>query len=85
MLKDRDLLHYAFRFNRQQLKSGKVTAGCSNLTQSVTDNLGTGGVVGVVGVGRRGRVVRSVVYLTSPGCQTDVGLQLGKACYPCSR
>ena len=24
------------------------------------------------------------VYLTSPGCPTDIGLQLGKACYPCS-
>ena len=27
----------------------------------------------------------SVVYLTSPGRPTDTGLQLGKACYPCSR
>ena len=26
-----------------------------------------------------------VVYLTSPGCSTDIGLQLGKASYPCSR
>ena len=26
-----------------------------------------------------------VVYLTSPGCPTDIGLQLGKAYYPCSR
>ena len=26
-----------------------------------------------------------VVYLTSPGRATDIGLQLGKACYPCSR
>ena len=24
------------------------------------------------------------VYLTSPGRPTDFGLQLGKACYPCS-
>ena len=24
------------------------------------------------------------VYLTSPGRPTDIGLQLGKACYPCS-
>ena len=23
-------------------------------------------------------------YLTSPGRPTDIGLQLGKACYPCS-
>ena len=26
-----------------------------------------------------------VVYLTSQGYPTDIGLQLGKACYPCSR
>ena len=26
-----------------------------------------------------------VLYLTSPGHPTDIGLQLGKACYPCSR
>ena len=26
-----------------------------------------------------------VVYLASPGRPTDIGLQLGKACYPCSR
>ena len=26
-----------------------------------------------------------VVYLTSPGRPTDIGLQFGKACYPCSR
>ena len=26
-----------------------------------------------------------VVYLTSLGRPTDIGLQLGKACYPCSR
>ena len=26
-----------------------------------------------------------VVYLTSPGHPTDIGLELGKACYPCSR
>ena len=25
------------------------------------------------------------MYLTSPGRPTDIGLQLGKACYPCSR
>ena len=24
-----------------------------------------------------------VVYLTSPGHPNDIGLQLGKACYPC--
>ena len=26
-----------------------------------------------------------VVYLTSPGRPTDIGLKLGKVCYPCSR
>ena len=34
---------------------------------------------GVVGSGN------GVVYLTSPGRPTEIGLQLGKACYPCSR
>ena len=32
-----------------------------------------------------GREWQSVVYLTSPGRPTEIGLQLGKACYPCSR
>ena len=35
--------------------------------------------LGVVGSGE------GVVYLTSPGRPTEIGLQLGKACYPCSR
>ena len=26
-----------------------------------------------------------VVYLSTPGCRTDIGLQLGKACYPCKQ
>ena len=34
---------------------------------------------GVVGSGN------GVVYLASPGRPTEIGLQLGKACYPCSR
>ena len=34
---------------------------------------------GVVGCGE------GVMYLTSPGSPTDIGLQLGKACYPCSK
>ena len=29
-------------------------------------------------------VSEGAVYLTSPGRLTDIGLQLGKACYPCS-
>ena len=35
----------------------------------------------------RGGVVgwcEGAVYLTSLGRPTDIGLQLGKACYPCS-
>ena len=28
---------------------------------------------------------KGVMYLTTPGCPTEIGLQLGKACYPCSR
>ena len=36
-------------------------------------------IVGVVGW------CEGVMYLTSPGRPTDIGLQLGKACYPCSR
>ena len=36
---------------------------------------GGGGVVGWC---------EGAVYLTSPGRPTDIGLQLGKACYPCS-
>ena len=35
--------------------------------------------LGVVGSGD------GVVYLTSPGRPTEIGLQLGKACYPCNR
>ena len=37
--------------------------------------LHTGGVVGWC---------EGAVYLTSLGRPTDIGLQLGKACYPCS-
>ena len=36
-------------------------------------------VIGVVGW------CEGVVYLKSPGRPTDIGLQLGQACYPCSR
>ena len=35
-------------------------------------------ILGVVGCG-------DGLYLSSPGCPTDIGLQFGKACYPCSR
>ena len=35
-------------------------------------------IVGVVGW------CEGAVYLTSLGRPTDIGLQLGKACYPCS-
>ena len=36
-------------------------------------------LLGVVGCGE------SVVYLAPPGRPIDIGLQLGKACYPYSR
>ena len=36
------------------------------------------GLLGVVGW-------CEVMYFTSPGCPIDIGLQLGKACYSCSR
>ena len=39
----------------------------------------TQNVAGVVGLGK------GVVYLSSLGRPTDIDLQLGKACYPCSR
>ena len=38
-----------------------------------------GSHVGVVGW------CKGVVYLTSLGRPIDIGLQLGKACYPCNR
>ena len=31
------------------------------------------------------RTGKVIVYLTSPGRPTNIGLQLGKACYPCSK
>ena len=46
-------------------------------TKSKT-NTGTIALDGVVGW------CEGAVYLTSPGRPTDIGLQLGKACYPCS-
>ena len=50
------------------------------LTVSVSGRLSVHpSVVGVVGW------CEGVVYLTSPGRPTDIGLQSGKACYPCSR
>ena len=31
------------------------------------------------------RCGEGVMYLTTPGHPIDIGLQLGKACYPCNR
>ena len=45
-----------------------------------TPNYGVCGEGGVEGRGGKG-----LVSLTSPGRPTDIGLQLSKACYPCSR
>ena len=41
-------------------------------------NICMSAVAGVVGW------CKGAVYLTSPGRPADIGLQLGKACYPCS-
>ena len=41
--------------------------------------MGDNFALGMVGCGE------GVVYLTSPEHSTDIGLLLGKACYPCSR
>ena len=49
---------------------------CSKLTMSLVNiSLKLWGVVGWC---------EGAVYLTSLGRPTDIGLQLGKACYPCS-
>ena len=56
----------------------------SNLGPNIhwTRNYGTG----IVFIGNTGVVgwCEGAVYLTSLGRPTDIGLQLGKACYPCS-
>ena len=49
---------------------------------SVTRELGGGGGGRWWGRGSGGG---KVSYLTSPGLPADIGLQLGKACCPCSR
>ena len=49
---------------------------------------GVGCVCVCGGGGGGGRVVgwcKGVMYLTSPGGPRDIGSQLGKTCYPCSR
>ena len=45
---------------------------------NVLENRGGGG-------GGGGWWCKGVVYLTSLGRPIDIGLQLGKACYPCNR
>ena len=57
-----------------------VTVGTGfvlNKTETVSNNIPSvnSGVVGWC---------EGAVYLTSLGRPTDIGLQLGKACYPCS-
>ena len=54
----------------------RITSEC--LFQNVP-TVNTVQLFGVVGYGE------GVVYLVSPGRPTDIGLQLGKACYSCSR
>ena len=43
------------------------------------------GVVYLIQIDRVVGWCEGVVYLTSLGCPADIGLQLGKACYPFSR
>ena len=62
---------------------------CSKLQTVDPDLLGMVGcgVLSYITGGWGGGVVgwyEGAVYLTSPGCPADIGLQLGKACYPCS-
>ena len=54
--------------------SGVVKVSCILRPQGGKFN-----TLGVLGCGE------GVVYLTSPGRPNDIDLQLGKACYPCSR
>ena len=44
-------------------------------------------VKGIISKRKEGVVgwCKGVMYLMSPGHPTDIGSQLGKACYPCSR
>ena len=56
---------------------GKLST-CSNFTYVLISGIRSGRGGGVVGR------CEGAVYLTSPGRPTDIGLQLGKACYPCS-
>ena len=50
----------------------------SNITSDILGYITSGIKWGVVGW------CKGAVYLTSLGRPTDIGLQLGKACYPCS-
>ena len=54
-----------------------ATCPCGQFSQDTQHPL-TLKLLGVVGW------CEDAVYLTSPGRPTDIGLQLGKACYPCS-
>ena len=54
------------------------SASLSEAHQMSTHNICLHGEMGVVGW------CEGAVYLTSLGRPTDIGLQLGKACYPCS-
>ena len=57
-----------------------LTSGHLSKRKTCTvSTLSVGTVGGMIGCGE------GVMYLKSPGRPTDIGLQLGKVCYPCSR
>ena len=60
------------------LLPARATVTYMHMLSSCGGGGGGGGGGGVVGW------CEGAVYLTSLGRPTDIGLQLGKACYPCS-
>ena len=58
------------------------------MAQSEARQTGDLEVTGLIPASQQSWVVGSgkgVGYLTSPGRPTDIGFQLGKTCYPCSK
>ena len=59
------------------MKCQNLFSGKNNISQKIGFDISSR-LSRVVGCGE------AVVYITLPGRPTDIGLQLGKACYPCS-
>ena len=64
---------------RTQYRGLKTIAGDPHCCITVDPDMSVRDELGVVGW------CEGVVYLALSGRPTDIGLQLGKACYPCSR